>query len=370
MTRAAANSPNNAGSGGSPARGSWRAPPPPVRVLVACGWLAEADVGHPGLRIDALSSSHMLFRVTAPDGRSVVVKQVGRQAVENGRDLSRELYVYRLASWMPAFSAVLPKPVLIDEKRQTLVVESLAAGVSWPASEDIISSRTPGVGSKLGQAMAAWHRATEGIALWPSPANGVLGLPDALDEAAAGRPQATQELMRSIAADQELQDMLRKTRSLYRHRCLIHGDIRRENWIADGSGQQLVVKVLDCELSGSGDPAWDLGSMLAETVIDLIRDGASLRPGETGWPALSEPAIREFITVYVSAGGLIDPHEASAWEHVMLCSIARLLHVACEWADLQAEPDNGPLQVIMEQARQLLGRRREATAALGAWSGQ
>ena len=53
----------------------WRPAPPPLSVMQACGWLAPGE-DTSSIRIDRTRSSHWVFRLTAPDGRCVVVKQL------------------------------------------------------------------------------------------------------------------------------------------------------------------------------------------------------------------------------------------------------------------------------------------------------
>jgi hypothetical protein len=330
---------------------------------VSCGWLSDAAARDPRLRIEVATSSHTVSRVTTPDGRAVVVKQVPRTAVEAGRDLRRELFVYRLANWVDAVAAALPVPVHLDEQHQVLVVESLDDGPSWPGPEEARSISHPGVAEALGAVMAGWHHATTDAGLWPSPAVGILHLPDALEDAVQGRSPSTRLLMEAFAADPELSGALGDVRRGWRDRCLIHGDIRRENWIAaPGTRGRVRLKVLDWELSGSGDPAWDLGSVLAEFVLDTVRD----EPGQEApsWTNRQVPRMRAFFRAYHTHEGLIDTLDARDRDHVVLCAVARLLHIACEWAELQTGPDAGPVGVGVARARALLRRRAELVALL------
>jgi aminoglycoside phosphotransferase (APT) family kinase protein len=349
----------------SPGNGRWRPAPSPIDVLVACGWLKASDTSNPALRIDATSSSHAVFRVAAPDGRVVVVKQLTMEAAQRGRHLAREMFVYRLANWMPAIATLVPRPIVIDERRGLLVVESLASGPAWPDVADVASVAS--VSRQLGRAMAAWHSSTNEIGAWPSQGAGVLGLPDSLSEARHGRPRSTQALMDSIVADEVLAGALRAAGSSYRHRCLIHGDLRRENWILDRRNGTPSIKVFDWELSGTGDPAWDIGSFLAEAVLEQIREHrlAPLLPD--AWPPPIEAAARGFLRAYSANRGVLDVRDRKSWEKVTLCAVGRLLHVACECADLVTDENDWPVSDIVNYARGCAVNRRAAAAALGRW---
>ena len=349
-------------------RMSVKLPLDPLRVLVACGWLTAADEADPSLRVDSLTRSHQVVRVTAPDGRAVIVKQPTPEARQSGRNLDRELYVYRLAGWMDVLSKTLPTPLLIDETRQLLVCESLAFERNWPDELDIEPISAPGVAEQLGQAMAGWHRETKDIALVPSPAPGILYIADSIAPALEGRSGSAQAFMRSLAVDPEFCEALREGAEGYQPSCLIHGDIRPDNWVVMRDKVPLMLKVLDWEMSGRGDPAWDVGSACAESVIQLIRTGMSAIPNESGWPPLAVSALREFLCAYTAAQGGIDASNSATWDRVALLTATRLLHVASEWAEYSYNIDSGGVDQIVGQARNLLRARQPAAASLASWA--
>jgi hypothetical protein len=351
-----------------PGRKNVKVPLDPLRVLMACGWLTAADAADPRLRVDSLTRSHQVVRVTAPDGRMVIVKQPTPEAWQSGRNLVRELYIYRLAGWIGALSKVLPASVLIDEMRQLLVCESLIFGRNWPDELDIEPISAPGVAKQLGQAMANWHRETNGIALEPSPAPGILYIADLLDPALEGRSTSAQDFMRSLTVDPEFCEALREGAKIYQPTCLIHGDIRPDNWVVRRDKAPITLKVFDWEMSGLGDPAWDIGSVCAESVIQVIRTGASAIPDASGWPSLAAPALHEFLCAYVATQGGIDASISTTWDRVALLAATRLLHVASEWAEYPYNIDDGGVDQIVGQARNLLRTRQRAAASLASWA--
>jgi aminoglycoside phosphotransferase (APT) family kinase protein len=321
--------------------------------------LSEAEARDPRTCVAAASSAHVVVKVVTPDGRAVVVKQVPRAAALGGRSLRQEMFVYRLARSVPALAAALPAAIHIDETRQVIVLAAVDGSTAWPATQ----IAAPGVVERLAVLMAGWHRATQDTGLWPSPALGILEMPDALALAAADRAPATQRLMAEIAGDRLLADTLRSTRATWRDRCLIHGDLRRENVLASPSGDKAAVTVIDWELSGSGDPAWDLAGVLTEVSLDAVRDG---RGG--GWSLAQQAVVARLVHAYVAAGGLLASADTpDAWDHVLSCTVARLLHVACEWAEAQVDGQTEPAAALVDEARALLARRGELADALHRW---
>lgn len=340
----------------------WRASDSPLRVLVASGWLSPSEEGDARVKVDVATSSHMLVKVAAPDGRSVVVKQVRPEASAAGRTLGHEFFVYRLARWHPAIAAAAPRAVAIDEKQQLLVTEAVGSHGPWPGPHPAPTA-SPRVLARLGTLMAAWHRTTQETGLWTSPAFGILELPDHTEMACEGRSQPTRHLMRSIAEDQELSGVLRAARAAWLDRCLIHGDIRRENWVACQAARRIELKVLDWEFAGSGDPAWDIGSVLAEVALDSVRDDRAA----SAWSPAQNAAAASFLRAYTRSGGLVSIGAREDWLHVAHCAIARLLHIACEWEEVQRE-GLSPAPQVMVQARRLVQVRDRLIAACMRWT--
>jgi len=349
-------------------RKSFKPPLDPLRVLVACGWLTAAEAADPSLKVDTLTRAHQVVRVTAPDGRAVIVKQPTPEARQSGRNLYRELYVYRLAGWIDALSKALPAPLLIDEMRQLLVFECLAFERNWPDELEVEPISAPGVAKQLGQAMAGWHHATKDIALEPSPAPGILYMADSIESALEGRSGSAQAFMRSLTADPEFCEALREGAKVYQPACLIHGDIRPDNWVVRRDKVPTTLKVIDWEMSGLGDPAWDIGSACAESILQVVRTEARVMPDASGWPPLAASALREFLCAYVAAQGGIDASSSATWDRVALMAATRLLHVASEWAEHSYNIDSGGVDKIVGQARNLLRTRQLVAASLASWA--
>lgn len=344
---------------------TWRPAPTPLAVLRGCGWLSAADAAHPRLRLDAAASSHTVFRVTAPDGRCVVVKQVPRSAAERGRGLGHELFMYRLAAWMPEIADLLPQPVHLDENRQLLVVQSLALGTTWPDPQALLPLRRAGVATALGHALATLHRATADMGLGPSPAVGVLGLGAGLAPACEGRRPEVVSLMQAIVASPVLHGALAEGLATYRHRCIIHGDLRPENWLPappPASG----LRLLDWEIAGSGDPAWDLASLLAQAVSEaVLENGPASATPVTPWPATAWAACSDALRAYFSTEGLLaadDVCETGA--KLVRYTVARLLHLATECAEQGVAAEAWPVHVLIEAATTLAQASEAAANAL------
>ena len=292
-----------------------------AKALSACGWLEKGDLQDPRLKVETLSRFHIVSRVTAPDGRMAIVKYPAKGSASGGRNLARELYVYRLARWKPGIASALPRPILLDEAHQILAVEYLGHGGSeWPLHFAPYPITHPPIAARLGIAMAKWHGDTTEVSLLPSLSAGILHLGNDTETATADRAAGSARFMRFLAGDTVFSQLLAEAQHLYRPRCLIHGDIRGDNWVL----QDDELKLIDWEMSGLGDPAWDIAGALAEMVLQAIRDGIGAEPGTSGWPKTVETLAPIFLNAYC---------QTDTCHRLVPFTAARLLHVASEWVD-------------------------------------
>jgi Phosphotransferase enzyme family len=199
-----------------------------------------------------------------------------------------------------------------------------------------------------------------GIAL----AEGVLFLPDELKNALVDRSPSSRRFMTSLATDRVLSSLLREARKIYRHDCLIHGDIRADNWILEKDHERHRIKLLDWEMSGSGDPVWDIASALAECALQGIRESVDWEPRDDGWPKIVDAMAPNFLRAYLATGGA-----AIDGRRTVLFAAARLLHIASEWVDSQADFDgNAGIAPILQIVRSLWNKSDRAAARLAQWT--
>ena len=319
-----------------------------LRLLADCGWLTAEESRGGSVRVDSARSSHELHRVRVGD-RAAVVKLAAAGAGPQGRSLRAELCAYRMSRWIAPLADILPTAIAIDERQQALAMACLSMDPVWPHAQNAAEPLSDPQVLELGAAMAQWHRATLDLPLEGSPAYGILGLPADVAFAGRDRPEATRRLMASIAADAALASVLTRAADRYRPRCLIHGDLRRENLMVDAQG---ALKVIDWDLSGAGDPAWDVGSVVAQLLLEPARLqlATASRPKLEPWPAEVSAAVLAFLAAYAAEGGPIDLQDPDELGHVLDCAFARLLHIACEWSDWDANEAHSAALVTLAGA--------------------
>lgn len=318
----------------------------PLKVLEACRWPDRVGIEPEQWRIEEITCSHRLIRVTAHDEQEVIIKHRAAETTQEGRSLRNELFIYRLAGWMPAIAAIIPKPIFLDEQHEVIVLESLTtAGKSLSAqtqAQAFLSEH--GVANAAGAALATLHSATHSMGMWPSLAVGILGLTTSLDEALAGRAETTQRLMRDIALNATLRPSIQEGFTTYRHECVIHGDLKPANWLISPKQGECGFRLIDWEMSGSGDPYWDIGSLVAEVTIEQIN---CHQDADTCWTHQSHLAIGTLLRSYT---GNYSFNTTTDWRKIAVMAIARLLHVATECTEKGVSPHEWPVRQYFNTA--------------------
>ena len=172
---------------------------------------------------------------------------------------------------------------------------------------------------------------------------------------------ATRRVVDVVAADDVLVEALRAGRRLWRPSCLIHGDVKWDNTILD-PGPPVTVKLFDWELAGSGDPAWDVGSALADLLSVRIRHGtAPDRPaGHATWLGEAELAL---LRGYAAAAGWLDEDFA---ERACLCWVGRCVHLGLETAAGTGSGELPAVTGLISAATRLAAVRAELSLTIRA----
>ena len=156
-----------------------------------------------------------------------------------------------------------------------MLASELLDGRSVDAVAVTRSGASPDVAAGLGTALAMLHTIPPGD---DPRSSGAPELPWAMS---LHRPrlrdlewlsEGSVDLIRGVQRDAGICDLIDAARGAWRQNTLIHGDVRWSNVVAadveDARDGQASVRLVDWELGGVGDPAWDVGSVLAQLVSD------------------------------------------------------------------------------------------------------
>ncbi len=309
---------------------------------------AAAAAGMPGARdgeVTLLTAAHSVYRVEA-GGTAVIVKLASPESLAQGRGLAAEAFAYRLAGWRPELAAVMPSALLVDEQRHVIVLAAqpqqatarhlLAQG--WLPDDDAWRA--------LGGTLARVHRATAGVPMLIPTSAGILELPRTppehiwLDRARG--------LAMEVASDDVIAPGLTAAREAWEPSCLVHGDVKWDNCLITlQPPDPPTVMLIDWELSGVGDPAWDVAAAMAA--------GRSMALGADG---SAEPGHLALMAGYLDGGGVLDSGRLAAYWP------SRMVHLAMELAEAGATP---AAHALLEQARALFADPEASTAMIAQW---
>lgn len=308
-----------------------------VRDLLRRGLVTERDAVEHGLSVTDASVSHVSYRIDV-GGEPRLFAKIASHNRSLGRDLSVEAAVYRHAAREPVLAGVLPRPQYVSDDGSVVVLDAVPGAPL--AMETVLDDgrRARAVLAAYGAAVATVHR-VEGPAVGRPP-----WMLQALEPRWGGYawlPEACRRLLTGLAADPLLVAGFRATRARWTASCLIHADLRGPNVLVDERGADgPSTRLVDWELACRGDPAWDIGCVLADVLASavlaapvdpadaLVRGGARLlagyrtasaRDADDGWLVRSIPlsAVR-LVGVLVeyaharpeeldAAGGLLMP---------------------------------------------------------------
>jgi thiamine kinase-like enzyme len=334
-----------------------------------------------GLRVHDESRLNRVFVVTAEGERSLVLKTAGNAGSVR---VAREAAVLeRLWSTddRGRLASFLPPVVVYDNAKGVLVLESP------PHARDLGRHHASGrfscvLAREMGRALARLH------AIRPNRINGLQGPTDMTWSLGVHEPDldslrtssaAAIELTRIIQASDELRTALDELVASWTEEAVIHGDVRWDNCLAcrsKGSHHWTRVQLIDWELCGVGDPAWDIGSFLAEYLrawLQSIPIADPVHPGRllthAGLPLRRmRPAVRAFWDAYTHQRPAATTRPGGLLSRATRFAAVRLLTAAME--DAQTLPELRPSVLFqLSLSQNILRRPREAAELLGlrAW---
>ncbi len=345
-----------------------------VDFLLEHGVLEPEDVLDRALKVTELPRRNSCFAVHRGDVPGLFVKEAATDDAGNRATLRAEAALAGAAAGGGDFApvATLGAPLrLFDEERGVLVVDLVEGGEELQRRARRDGGVAPPVARALGAAVGVLHRDVPAFAAGGPPAREpwVLSLGGFGDESLAGEPRAVLDL-RDVARDlPELADGLRELREAWHHDAFLHGDLKWDNVLVAGGESDPRVHLVDWEMSGPGDPAWDVGGLLHSYVRhwvcglpqEAILDGAADPDGTP--PAAAGPSVAALWDGYRSEAG--PAADAALLERAVRCAGARLLQTAFESVTASARLSARAVGLAQVAANVLAQPRPAARALLG-----
>jgi phosphotransferase family enzyme len=237
-----------------------------VHYLLERDALEPEDVLDRGLSVTEVPRRNANFAIRRRGAPGLFVKQSRAEDAFQASSLHVEGTLATVAAEDPAFAAVAelsPALRLYDPCRRVLVLE-LVDGEDLASVAAREGGVPPPLARDLGTAVGTLHRDVPRDAEGgPGPQQAwILSLPQMTDEQLPGPHAAVHELRRVAREDASLAEGLRTLQEGWRSDAFIHGDLKWENVLASLEGDERRIHLVDWELGGWGDAAWDVGGLL------------------------------------------------------------------------------------------------------------
>lgn len=326
--------------------------PQVISYLVDHAWLDVGPVVDGDLMAIPETRRNSNLRITlGGKHRGFFVKQSPSGDAMNASFLHREAACYWLAQSHPELArlaAVQPRYFGFDPALGMLVVELVEPTETVGTHHFRTQEHAGTVARMLGELVAGY--------LGDSPAVAALGAgmlprqdPWALTIAEQGTPvwlpsnQAVSFMIQSLRTHPGFAASLRDLREAWRTDHIIHGDVKFDNFLVspDEEGAPARITLVDWELVGFGDGAWDVGSVFQEYLLwSIVRlplqpDAPSADVAAHADEALA--GVRGSISTFwasfraASAAGGPTPDDEFL-VHALACAGARLIQSCLEHA--------------------------------------
>ncbi|MBI4306509.1 MAG: phosphotransferase [Chloroflexi bacterium] len=305
------------------------------------------------LRIEDASRRNRNLVVNRDAGPSYFIKQPDPSEPSSWLTFLREAQLYAATEEDVRFIAlrsIAPRFVDFDRDAATLIIECYpnykGAGAIASKNGD---SHPPEIAQDLGNAMASYHRALSGLRIGDGTTNCrvVDWLPGVFDIAKPGPETLRFATEGQLEMIRRMQDagavpVLEELRGLWTASTLIHGDIKWDNVLIPPTSKSADIRALrlvDWELAGYGDPAWDVGSALHEYSVFVINtiplsdqdSPQQITKAFAGRLPKVQPHMRALWGAYASACALTGNNRALFLDRAVRFCAARLIQTAWEW---------------------------------------
>lgn len=240
----------------------------PLSARTAGAYLVSRGLLGPGEPSDVVELrggvSSVVLSVSTPAGPMVVKQALARLRVDDDWRAKRERAVTEAAA-LRLSASLTPGlvPEVLDADPETCALVLAHAPTTWRPWKDLLLAGTadPDVASRLGSALASWHRGT-------------------LADDAVRRRFADHEAFEQLRIDPYYRTIQRRHPDvadavgvlvdlmLSRRRCLVHGDFSPKNVLVGPDG----LWVVDWEVAHHGDPSFDIAFMLNHLLLKALHN--------------------------------------------------------------------------------------------------
>jgi len=341
--------------------------------LLARRLVSRTSIVSGQLRIEDASRRNRNFRVSGGHGESYLLKQ--GLAADSAHTLANEVALYRrLAREAAPVASCIPRLYAYDSDRGVLILEWIAGSQDLYRYHAARRRCSLMLAAALGRALAALHTLAEDDEAFRRDPPWVLSLHRLQLDALRYLSAASIELIKVIQQDDGFARGLDELRDGWCSETLVHRDVKWENCIAHApaSGARLTrIKLVDWEMAGWGDPAFDVGSGFSDFLGHWLAS-IPIERGSVAEPVVQrapqplhalQPAIAAFWHAYVRARGLDQGPASQLLLRAVRFAAARLVQSAFEQTQDMALM-SARVADSVQLSRDMLDRPRAAASDL------
>jgi aminoglycoside phosphotransferase len=335
-----------------------------LTTLWGIGVLEPGDILDTGLVVRDVSGRNHVHLVDGP--LAAVVKLPGAKRPSPALERERDML-----AWLGERQPELGPRLLAWEPVETILVTERLEGDTLASRVRRIGCLPATLAARIGDALGVLHAGSESPPFQAEPP-GVLRVHRPVRGALGEWTPAQVELVKMVQRASAACAALEAAAADWRATAAIHADVRWENvMVADvGDPEHPDVRFVDWELSGSGDPCWDISAGMACAVRDELAPTA--RAARSSWDLVTgtdrallraQPAISAMWTAWRTRTEHRQQPASDVHERAMRLTGARLVQFADEIAVHATRL--GRLEVLAARVGlELLERSQEAADLL------
>lgn len=321
-----------------------------IHLLLERGLITYESAVDGDLMLVASSSNNTNTKAIRKNNPGFFIKQISRSDMTAVVSVQREAMCYWLGHNDKDFAALtpfIPKYYDYDPSRHLLVTELLPDGDNLYQYRYNYGKYPPLSAARIGKAIAAYTGCGEEMKKGEQSSTLSKQMPWVLAIHQPDSPmvpilgQASLSLLAYLKTDPQFYPLLDALQKLWRYDAFIHGDIKWDNFIVydkNETGDEYTIKLIDWELAGFGDAAWDVGSAFqAYFSFPIISLSSVPGPLPTNLPGLLQYApqeikdsIRELWIGYLGEHPMDEKTAGEFIERSIRSAGARLLQTALE----------------------------------------
>jgi Ser/Thr protein kinase RdoA (MazF antagonist) len=323
-----------------------------LQYLLARRFTGTESVVNGTYEVRNLSRRNRNYRVTC-GAREYLVKQTGKWDFSGRSTIEQEAALCRQARMDSRFEPLRrlgAESHSYDPANSILIFEFLHDDVPLATAAERL---TPETGRLAGRVMGHFHaamRLQELAAMYPIEPPAYFSMEHWDAEDTEDTTEGQRDMVRLVQRHREFAPALAALAADWRRESLIHGDWKLDNCLLSSGGAAM--HVIDWELAGWGDAAWDAATLLESWWCLWLRD-----PEENPLEQI-QPALRAFLGAYIDSRKL---DRAEFQRRAIALAAVRMLQDA--WESLQKSENLEPLAVLLVQASHNLLTRPEWGAA-------